>query len=420
MLSKKEYLKSFLKRDRRLLKEDSTKKPVFGYGKKEVKIISDFTEYSPLHLGHKHCMEKAKEKIPEGIFVAVVPGPFERSGRGLPYIMTRHARAEAAIAVGADIVVEGPPMGIMGSGQYSLCLAKIFKALDADYIPRGYKPLEGFNEILQRISDGRGVAPKPYKIIDMDTKEVLMEGKLHEDNYVIVSLSRSLTKVNFDFKDKFIFVKRIEGVSGTIIREAVLNQDLKSAEKMLPSQTIEVLKREIDINKAPLHNIRDEKGIIDLVNQSSEIYLKSLALLDDKTVLNLINGRPFENIHDIGECISRGFSRHYKTRVLSSLEARIDKKTVSKYIEKYPSVIRVLNYKDKDTLKNFKNNIPHRRPFYNYICSNSHCSISPCIAGHDIGKSPSTAFKKSGNYCNKDSLRNFFLCYPQTVPVANV
>ena len=54
--------------------------------------------------------------------------------------MTREARAETAIAVGADIVVEGPPMGIMGSGQYSLCLAKTFMALDADYIPRGYRP----------------------------------------------------------------------------------------------------------------------------------------------------------------------------------------------------------------------------------------------------------------------------------------
>ena len=341
--------------------EDADKDPVYEKSEGKRKIIADFTEYSPLHIGHRHCLREAKKEVPDGIFVAVVPGPFERSGRGLPYIMTRQARADAAVAVGADIVVEGPPMGIMGSGQYSLCLAKIFKALDADYIPRGYKPLEGFNEILRRISNGKGVAPKPYKIIDMDTKEVLMKGKLHEDNYVIVSLSRSLTKINFDFKGKFIFVKRIEGVSGTIIREAVLNQDLKSAEEMLPPQTIKVLKKEMDADKAPLHNVRDEEGIIDIVNGSSESYLKSLALLDDKTVLNMITGRPFENIHDIEECISRGFSRHYKTRVLSSLEARIDKDTVSKYIEKYPSVVRVLNFKDKHTLKDFKDNIPHRR-----------------------------------------------------------
>jgi Predicted nucleotidyltransferase len=361
MPSKQEFVRDFIRRDRKLLLEDWKKDPEYGEQANEFKIIADFTEYSPLHLGHRHCMMSAKEEVEDGIFVAVVPGLFERSGRGLPYIMSRHARADSAVAVGADIVIEGPPMGIMGSGQYSLCLAKTFKALNADYIPRGYKPVQGFQEILRRISDGRGVAPKPYKIVDMDTKEILIKGKLHEDNYVIVSLSRSLKKINFDFKDKFIFIKRIEGVSGTKIREAVLKKDLSSVEDMLPPETIEVLNREMAQERAPLHNCRDEESIIELVNEGSIDYLKSLALLDDKTAENLVKNRPFESLVDIEECISWGFSRHYKNRILSSLEAGIGKKTVSSYIDKYPSVIRVLNFKDKNTLKNFKNNIPARR-----------------------------------------------------------
>ena len=361
MASKEEYVRNLISRDRKLLMEDFNKEPLYEEPEKDIKIISDFTEYSPLHIGPRHCMMEAKKQVQEGIFVAVVPGPFERSGRGQPYIMTRQARADSAVAVGADIVIEGPPMGIMGSGQYSLCLAKIFKALDADYIPRGYKPIGGFEKILQRISDGNGIAPKPYKIVDMNTGEVLISGKLHEDNYVIVSLSKSLKKINFDFKDKFIFVKRIEGVSGTKIREAVLKDDFKSVENMLPPETIEILKREIDANRAPLNDLRDKRGIIELVNQASNTYLKSLTLLDDKTVKNIIKGRPFKNIVEVEECISRGFSRHFKNRILSSLEARIKKEALSEYIEKYPSVIRILNYKDRKTLKNFKKSIPHRR-----------------------------------------------------------
>ena len=361
MTSKEDFVRDFISRDRELLMEDFNKEPCYKDAESEFNIIADFTEYSPLHIGHRHCMIEAKKQVQDGIFVAVVPGPFERSGRGLPYIMTRHARADSAVAVGADIVIEGPPMGIMGSGQYSLCLAKIFKALDADYIPRGYKPIPGFEKILQRISDGKGVAPKPYKIVDMDTREVLISGKLHEDNYVIVSLSKSLTKVNFDFKDKFIFVKRIEDVSGTKIREAVLNNNFESVRNMLPQQTIEILEREIEANRAPLHNLRDDKGIIELVNNGSDTYLKSLTLLDDSTVRNIIKGRPFKSIVEVEECISRGFSRHFKTRILSSLEARIKKDALSRYIDKYPSIIRVLNYKDKETLKNFKKSIPHRR-----------------------------------------------------------
>ena len=75
----------------------------------------------------------------------------------------------------------------------------------------------------------------------------------------------------------------------------------------------------------------------------------------------LLKADPLKALYEVEECISRGFSRHFKTRILSSLEARIKKDALSRYIDKYPSVIRVLNYKDKETLKNFKKSIPHRR-----------------------------------------------------------
>jgi predicted nucleotidyltransferase len=279
--------------------------------------------------------------------------------------MTRQARAEAAVAVGADVVVEGPPMGIMGSGQYSLCLAKTFHALDADYIPRGYKPFpeseSEFREILSRIGDGHGVAPKPYKFVDMQTMEILMEGKLDEDNYVIVSLSKSLKKIGFDFKDKFLFIKRIEGVSGTKIRESVLSGHLEDAEDMLPHETIQVLRREMDAGRAPLHNMRDVEGILQRVNESSQDELRSLALMDDKTVDSLIENGPFHGLGDVESVISQGFSRHHRQRVLSSLEAGVFKESVHNYIDRYPSVIRILKYKNKEVLKEFRKRIPHRR-----------------------------------------------------------
>jgi predicted nucleotidyltransferase len=327
----------------------------------DIKILADFTEYNPLHKGHLHCLLEAKKHVPEGIFVAVIPGLFERSGRGIPYIMTRQARAQAAIAVGADIVVEGPPMGIMGSGQYSLCLAKTFQALEADYIPRGYKPDPSFEILLKRIGKGRGIAPKPYRMVDMTSGEVVLKGKLNEDNYVIVSLSKSLTKIGFDFKDKFIFVPRIEGVSGTIIREAVVSGDLEPTKQMLPAETIEILQKEMDNGRAPLHKLRDEETILFTVNKATVPDLKSISLLDERTLDNIINQRPFTNIDEIKSCIARGFSRHHVQRVLSSLEARIDKDTMHRYIEKYPSTIRILNYKNKEVLREFKKRLSHRR-----------------------------------------------------------
>lgn len=323
-------------------------------------LIADFTEYSPLHNGHFHCMKTAKAKIPDGLFVAVVPGLFERSGRGLPYILHRKIRSEIAIAVGADIVVEGPPMGIMGSGQYSLCLTKMFQALNTDFIPRGYRPFDGYEKILERISLGHGVAPKPYRIVDMDTKETIYNGKLEEDNYVIVSFSKSLKKIGFDFKDKFIFVPRIEGVSGTLIRKACSLNNLDSVKSMLPSETLRILEREINVDRAPLHDLRDEESIVDTANTYSYDDLVKLNFFNDKLANSLINQReekPFESLREIEEAIFYGFSTHFKNRVLSILETRVNANDISEYISNYPSIVRVLNYKNESVLEEFKEKV---------------------------------------------------------------
>ena len=323
-------------------------------------LIADFTEYSPLHNGHFHCMKTAKEKIPDGLFVAVVPGLFERSGRGLPYILHRKTRAEIAIAVGADIVVEGPPMGIMGSGQYSLCLTKMFQALNTDFIPRGYRPFEGYEKILERISLGHGVAPKPYKIVDMGTKEVIYNGKLEEDNYVIVSFSKSLKKIGFDFKDKFIFVPRIEGVSGTLIRKACSENNLYSVKSMLPSETLRILEREINEDRAPLHDLRVEEYIIDSANNLPYDDLLKLNFFNEKLANELVDRReekPFESVSEIENSIFYGFSSHFKNRVLSILETRINADMISEYINNYPSTVRVLNYKNEAVLEEFKEKV---------------------------------------------------------------
>jgi predicted nucleotidyltransferase len=315
-------------------------------------LISDFTEYNPLHNGHFHCMKTAKHMFPDSLFVAIVPGLFERSGRGIPYILPREIRAEIAISVGADVVVEGPPMGIMGSGQYSLCLCKMFKALNTDYIPRGYKPLDGFDEILKRINMGHHIAPKPYKIVDKTTNEILLKDKLEEDNYVITSFSNSLSKIGFDYKNKFIFVKRIEGVSGTLIRESIVEDNFDKVLDMMPSKTIEVLRREIK-NDSIIYGIRDVEAILNTANNFTFEELLNLNLFNDKLAKNIVDNRPYDDLEQLEKSILYGFSSHFRQRVLSILENPIPKKIISQYIDGYPSNIRILGYKNKEILEKF-------------------------------------------------------------------
>lgn len=370
-----EFVKEIIKKDRKTFFKDykNSQENKFKYSEElesnldkcSLKpLIADFTEYNPLHNGHYHCLKIAKEKVPNGIFVAIVPGLFERNGRGVPYILHRRSRAEIAINVGADIVVEGPPMGIMGSGQYSLCLCKMFQALNTDFIPRGYKPFDGINDILNRISLGHGIAPKPYKIVDMDTNEVIMRDKLKEDNYVIVSFSKSLKKIGFDFKNKFIFIKRIEGVSGTLIRNSIENNNFDKVKNMMPKETISILKRDIDSGCAPLNNIRDCETILDNANNLSFEELISLNLFNDNLASKIIETRdkkPFETLNELKDSLLYGFSSNYKQRVLSILETKINKDIISNYIDKYPYNIRILDYKNEDVLNQFENKINNRR-----------------------------------------------------------
>ena len=345
-----------LDRDTKLFFDDLDDDYSYSDTTSDINLIADFTEYNPLHNGHFHCMKTAKHQFPDSLFVAIVPGLFERSGRGIPYILPREIRAEIAISVGADIVVEGPPMGIMGSGQYSLSLAKMFKALNTDYIPRGYKKVPGYDEILKRINMGHQIAPKPYKIIDKTTNEVLLRDKLEEDNYVIVSFSNSLSKIGFDFKDKFIFVERIGGVSGTLIRQSIMDNNFDDVLEMMPPKTIEVLKREI-ANDGIIYGIRQEEKILYTANNFTFSQLADLNLFNDKLAQNIIDNRPYSNVEQVKNSITRGFSSHFGQRVLSIMENPIEKENISRYIDKYPSTIRVLGYKNKESLEKFKEKV---------------------------------------------------------------
>ncbi|HNS25227.1 MAG TPA: nucleotidyltransferase family protein, partial [Methanobacteriaceae archaeon] len=78
-------VKDILARDRKTFLKDVDKRPEPKEVESDIPLLADFTEYNPLHKGHLHCLLEAKKAVPEGIFVAVVPGLFERSGRGLPY-----------------------------------------------------------------------------------------------------------------------------------------------------------------------------------------------------------------------------------------------------------------------------------------------------------------------------------------------
>ncbi|ADG13270.1 protein of unknown function DUF795 [Methanocaldococcus infernus ME] len=301
------------------------------------RVVSDFTEYNPLHKGHKYALDKGREK---GFFVSVLPGPLERSGRGIPYLFNRYIRARMAIAAGVNLVVEGPPMGLLGSGQYMLCLIKLFYHLKAEIIPRGYIPDPTMEKVINCINRGYHIIVKPFKIMCAETKEILGE-KLEIDNYVIASMSQTIYKLKpiLNYEPKFLFIRRLEGISGTKIREAILKGKFELVKDMLPESTLKILE---ELKREGLENYilkRDTERILETAN-NYDLY----KYLPNHVAELLEKNRPYNSLEEIKKVIPKGFSRHFKERILTRLEARIEKETIKKYIENYPAKIKIIGH----------------------------------------------------------------------------
>lgn len=71
-----------------------------------MKTVGLVVEYNPLHNGHKYHFEAAKEKTGAEACVIVMSGNFLQ--RGEPALLHKRARAEMALRLGIDLVIELP------------------------------------------------------------------------------------------------------------------------------------------------------------------------------------------------------------------------------------------------------------------------------------------------------------------------
>ena len=95
------------------------------------------------------------------------------------------------------------------------------------------------------------------------------------------------------------------------------------------------------------------ESILDTANNYTFEELSNLNLFNDKLAKNIVDNRPYNTIDNLEKAILHGFSSHFRQRVLSILENPIPKKTISRYIDGYPSNIRILGYKNKEVLEKF-------------------------------------------------------------------
>ncbi|MBP1765457.1 MAG: hypothetical protein H6Q65_2515 [Firmicutes bacterium] len=79
-------------------------------------VIGIVAEYNPFHNGHRWHLEQAKRQSGCSHAIVVMSGNFVQ--RGEPAIFDKWSRAAAAIAAGADLVLEMPALSVVRSAQY--------------------------------------------------------------------------------------------------------------------------------------------------------------------------------------------------------------------------------------------------------------------------------------------------------------
>lgn len=80
-----------------------------------MKITGIICEYNPLHLGHKKQLDFVRNSDPNGGIVCLMSGNFVQ--RGMPAIVNKMVRAEAAVNCGADLVLELPVTYALSSAE---------------------------------------------------------------------------------------------------------------------------------------------------------------------------------------------------------------------------------------------------------------------------------------------------------------
>lgn len=81
-----------------------------------MKVTGIIAEFNPLHNGHAYLLQKAREITDADVIVVVLSGNFVQ--RGAPAIVSKYARAKAALCCGADLIVELPVFAACASAEY--------------------------------------------------------------------------------------------------------------------------------------------------------------------------------------------------------------------------------------------------------------------------------------------------------------
>jgi len=343
------------------------------------KVCAIICEYNPMHTGHIHLINKAKEITKCDIVLGLMSGNF--SQRAKPCVLNKYTRAKIAVDNGLDFVVNFPTAFCINNAEiFALSAIKILNQLRVTHLAFGVETLneEAFyalakfllNEPLkfkkllkEKLKDGNNYSATLYDAL----KENLFyfNESLQSDILKIITrpnniLALEYIKALIKTKSKIlpVLIERVDNfnnnkiinnfVSSSYIRQN-LDKNFKKIEKYLPKNSISYFnKNSVDVNL--FNNIKFYNLKTFEIKKLKNIYGVTEGL--ENRLLNLANNtNNFENFYNT--LTTRRYKNSRLNSVLLNCLLNVDKYLIKKlYTTKFNIKLKVLalNPKNKQIL----------------------------------------------------------------------
>lgn len=273
-----------------------------------VSVVGLIVEYNPLHNGHVHHYTRAKEISGADYSVAILSGPFLQ--RGEPGIISKFARAEMALAMGVDLVIELPASYAVQPAEWfahgsaallhatgivdSLCFGTESGTLDL-LLPLSRMLAEESPELQEQINFHLSAGmnyPAAYSraaaaVMGFPGEESELLQVLQKPNHTLglhylIALNRlnssirpfTIPRIHAGYHDEMPAHSAV--ASATAVRRMLLTQDLNAAAPYLPESTLSILCREFEEGRGPVTWESFRGTLMHLLLTSSPQYLESL------------------------------------------------------------------------------------------------------------------------------------------------
>ncbi len=326
-----------------------------------MKTVGIIAEFNPFHNGHKLIIEKAKQE--NNRIVCVIGDDFTQ--RGDVAIISKYARAEAALRCGADLCVLMPtPWSMSCAANFALGGVSILKELGTTAIAFGSEcaDIDKIKRVSAAAHSDNLLAPMENELKKGTTfakaRQIALEQIIGKDAEILANPNDTLATEyiyaaeKLDFHPEFISIKRegcshdsasLEGdiVSASAIRSAVESEKIADVLSHMPKAAYDILLREYNDDKcASIKNI--DTAILAALRQLTADDLKNTPEvsegLENKIVASIAQASSISQVIELSK--SKRYTMARIRRILLSAFLGID----MSFFDKPVPYVKVLGF----------------------------------------------------------------------------